>query len=58
MILDTIARAAKTRIEKEKKHVSPEKMEENARALPCNTGFPFEKALQKQIGRASCRERV
>lgn len=48
MILDTIARAAKTRIEKEKKHVSPEKMEENARALPCNTGFPFEKALQKQ----------
>ena len=48
MILDTIARAAKTRIEKEKKHVSPEKMEENARALPCNTGFPFEKARQKQ----------
>lgn len=48
MILDTIARATKMRIENEKKQLSPEKMEAAARALPCNTGFPFEKALQKQ----------
>ncbi|MBE6527210.1 MAG: indole-3-glycerol phosphate synthase TrpC [Thermoplasmata archaeon] len=45
-ILITLADAARKRVEASKKTVSEEEMEKQARALPCATGFPFERALR------------
>lgn len=45
-ILDTIAEYARERVKEAKKKLSPEEIKKQALAMNCNTGFPFEKALQ------------
>ena len=45
-ILAELAEAARIRVSGSKKGISPEEMERRARALPSDTGFPFEKALR------------
>ena len=46
MILDTLAQAARERVERKKREVPPEEMRERALSLPKDTGFPFEAALR------------
>lgn len=45
MILDRLADAARRRVERQKKVISPEEMERKAFSMDPDTGFPFEKAL-------------
>ena len=48
MILDTLAQCSKERAARKKAAVSLEEIKSRALALPCDTGFPFEKALRKE----------
>lgn len=45
MILDRLADAARRRVERQKKVISPEEIERKAFTMDPDTGFPFEKAL-------------
>ena len=47
MILDTIAAAAKSRVERKKKGATLEAVREKAYAMPAGDMFPFERALSK-----------
>lgn len=47
MILQEIADRTRIRIENEKKVLSPEKIREQAEAMPVNQDFPFERALRE-----------
>lgn len=47
-ILDTIAEYAKERVAKARQILPLEKIKQNAFAMDCNTGFPFEKALREE----------
>lgn len=46
-ILHEIAQATEIRVEESKKNISLEEMKDKAKALPSDTGFPFEAALKK-----------
>lgn len=46
MILDTLAKASALRVQAAKKQISPDQMEQAARALP-KENFPFEQALKQ-----------
>lgn len=46
-ILDTIAAYAKIRVEEAKKTLPPDEIKEQALAINCITGFPFEQALSQ-----------
>lgn len=46
-ILDTIAAYAKIRVEEAKKTLPPDEIKEQALAMNCITGFPFEQALSQ-----------
>jgi indole-3-glycerol phosphate synthase len=48
MILDTIAAAARIRVERKKAEITFEKIKKLALSMNTSTGFPFEKALNKQ----------
>ena len=47
MILDEIAEKTRRRVEQAKKNVPAEKMRAKAESMNANTGFPFERALEK-----------
>ena len=47
-ILHTIANYAKVRTEQARQQVSGREMKERALSMDCETGFPFERALQKE----------
>lgn len=47
-ILDEIAKRTKARVEEEKKNISLAKIKEQALQMNANTGFPFQKVLQKE----------
>lgn len=48
MILDTLAQGSRERAARKKAAVPLDEIKGRALALPCNTGFPFEAALQKE----------
>ena len=47
-ILEEIAGKTMVRVARAKEQVSLEKLKEEAGAMECNTGFPFERALEKE----------
>ncbi len=47
MILDILAASTRQRVEQNKTRVRPDQLKNAVRSLPCDTGFPFEKALSQ-----------
>ena len=56
-ILDTLADAARARVEENKKKKPMEVLKKEAKSLAADTGFPFEKALAAPGFRLSVRSK-